>query len=256
LQHGLAHHKSAMSETDQEAKQASTTPPSTGKSGGMLIKIIALLFVVAVIFAECLIAFLFLGNTGQAQQSADPSNAPAAEDSAPPSAPSEGGPHDKATASHNASPHSKPDKHKGAPSKEGTAKGESGKQGHGGKKSHGSGGHGTSGDSGPNDLVEMDLERFVVTAYQPNSSTVMRVDFHLFGMVASKDREEFERLMEIHQHRFREQVLVIVRRAEAADLADPGLGLIKRQILEKTNALLGKPLLQAVVVSDFSYLEQ
>jgi flagellar FliL protein len=47
-----------------------------------------------------------------------------------------------------------------------------------------------------------------------------------------------------------------VRSADGTDLADAGLGLIKRQILEKTNALLGKALLRAIVVSDFSYLEQ
>lgn len=226
----------------------------------MLIKVIALLFVVAVIFAECLIAFLFIGGSGSAQQVG------AAEDAAADQADS---PNDSAGsprggkgvgAEADASPFRGAERSKAAHAKEGGAKAESGKQGQGDKKgAHGSksgAGHTSSQGDSPSDLVEIDLERFVVTAYQPNSSTIVRVDFHLFGMVAAKDCEEFQRLMEIHQHRFREQVLVIVRRAEPADLADPGLGLIKRQILEKTNALLGKPLVQAVVVSDFSYLEQ
>ena len=47
-----------------------------------------------------------------------------------------------------------------------------------------------------------------------------------------------------------------MRSAEGSDLADAGLGLIKRQILEKTNALLGKPLVKVVIISDFSYMEQ
>lgn len=219
----------------------------------MLVKIIVLLFVVAVIFAECLIAFLFLGRTGQAQQSASAVEEAQAAEEAGSHTPPSGGGHDKSSGSAKGSHSSKSDQ-KASAHKDGAAKAEAGKHAHRGKKSGGS--HGGSGEASPTDMVEMDLERFVVTAYQPISSTVMRVDFHLYGMVAGKDREEFERLMEIHQHRFREQVLVIVRRAEPADLADPGLGLIKRQILEKTNALLGKPLLQAVVVSDFSYLEQ
>ena len=40
------------------------------------------------------------------------------------------------------------------------------------------------------------------------------------------------------------------------DLADPSLGLIKRQILAKTNSLLGEPLLKEVVFSDFAVVQQ
>ena len=43
---------------------------------------------------------------------------------------------------------------------------------------------------------------------------------------------------------------------QTTDLTDAGLGLIKRKILEKTNRALGKPLLQTVVFSDFSFVEQ
>ncbi len=225
----------------------------------MLIKVIALLFVVAVIFAECLIALTFLGSGGPGQDTATAAEQSDSEGTNPQASPAAG--HPKPDGSHGDSSHgAKPESSPSSHSKEGATKAASGKHGQGGTKT-GHGGkagesHAGTHDLAPTDMVELDLERFVVTMYQPNSSTVVRVDFHLFGMVAAKDREEFERLMEVHQHRFREQVLVIVRRAEPADLADPGLGLIKRQILEKTNALLGKPLLQAVVVSDFSYLEQ
>ena len=58
------------------------------------------------------------------------------------------------------------------------------------------------------------------------------------------------------QHRIREQVIVTVRNSEIGDLTDPGLTLIKRKILEKTNRLLGKEYLQNVVFSDFSFVEQ
>src|SRR5436853_128840 len=43
---------------------------------------------------------------------------------------------------------------------------------------------------------------------------------------------------------------------EVTDLTDAGLGLIKRRILETTNKTLGKPLLQGVVFSEFSFVEQ
>ena len=51
-------------------------------------------------------------------------------------------------------------------------------------------------------------------------------------------------------------MLTTIRSAELADLTDPGLGLIKRQILEKTNRALGKPVLQGIVFSDFVAVEQ
>ncbi len=106
------------------------------------------------------------------------------------------------------------------------------------------------------DQIEVDLEQFSVTAFQPVSNTTLRIDFHLYGTVATEDATEFQTLMEKNVHRFREQVIVIVRSAELTDLTDAGLGLIKRRILEKTNDILGKPLLKSVIVSDYSFLEQ
>lgn len=111
---------------------------------------------------------------------------------------------------------------------------------------------------GPNsqEQAEVDLEEFSVTAFHPGSNTTARIDFHLYGTVDVKEQEEFAALLERNVHRFREQVIFIVRSAELQDLTDAGLGLIKRRILEKTNQTLGKPLLKAVIVSDFSFLEQ
>ncbi len=108
----------------------------------------------------------------------------------------------------------------------------------------------------PADQVEVDLEEFSVSAFQPISNTSLRIDFHLYGIVGAEDEAEFTALLEENRHRFREQVLVIARSADLSDLTDAGLGLIKRQILEKTNNTLGKPLLRAVIFSDFSFIEQ
>ena len=43
--------------------------------------------------------------------------------------------------------------------------------------------------------------------------------------------------------------------AKLSDLEDAGLGLIKRRILEKSNALFGKPLLRSVVFADYTFVE-
>jgi flagellar FliL protein len=104
--------------------------------------------------------------------------------------------------------------------------------------------------------TEVDLGEFSVTAFQPTSNSTLRIDFHLFGTIRASEDKEFTRLMEESKHRFREQVLMTVRSAEITDVADPSLGLIKRQLLDKTNRTLGKPLLQSVIISDFSFVEQ
>jgi flagellar FliL protein len=100
------------------------------------------------------------------------------------------------------------------------------------------------------------MGEFSLTAFQPTSNSTLRIDFHLFGTVRAGEEKEFARLMEESKHRIREQVLMTVRSADITDLADPGLGLVKRQILDKTNRTLGKPLLHAVIISDFSFVEQ
>ena len=104
--------------------------------------------------------------------------------------------------------------------------------------------------------VEVDLGQFTITSYQPISNTTLRIDFHLYGTVATEDQHAFQEAIQANIHRFRDQVIVIVRAAELTDLTDAGLGLIKRKILEKTNAMLGKRYLKAVIFSDFSFIEQ
>ena len=106
------------------------------------------------------------------------------------------------------------------------------------------------------DEIEVDLGEFCVTAFQSVSNTTLRIDFHLFGTVKTEAQKDFLKLMEENKHRFREQVLVTVRGAEITDLTDAGLGLMKRKLLDRANHTLGKPVLQTVVISDFSFIEQ
>lgn len=104
--------------------------------------------------------------------------------------------------------------------------------------------------------LEVDLGEFSVTSYQPVSNTTLRIDFHLYGTVASEDEKAFQTALQSNVHRFRDQVIVTVRSSDVTDLTDAGLGLIKRKILEKTNAMLGKRFLKTVIFSDFSFIEQ
>jgi hypothetical protein len=106
------------------------------------------------------------------------------------------------------------------------------------------------------DQLEVDLGQFHVIAFQPVSNTTLRIDFHLFGTIDPDDATDFDQAWEENTHRIRDQVIMTVRGCELSELTDAGLGLIKRKILEKFNRTLGKPLLQAVMFSEFSFIEQ
>lgn len=229
-----------MSDSASTMPTALEAPGSTpGRSSSMLVRLTALLFVIAVIGAECLIASLWLSSGG---------GPPATETSAGASEPAaDSGEKENNHGAETKTKEAKTKEKHGAPEK---------------KESHGNPSHGKGGESqekfaiDPHDQMEVDLEEFQVTTQSANSNTTMRVEFHLYGVIKAADKEEFDRLVKACQHRLRDQILMIVRSAHPRDLSDAGLGLIKRQILEKTNALLGKPLLREVIVSDFSYLEQ
>jgi flagellar basal body-associated protein FliL len=130
------------------------------------------------------------------------------------------------------------------------------------KKGHDKGGHGGHDKPGKaeksshSDHVEVDLGEYTVTGYQPVSNSTLYISFHLYGTIRYKDNNEFESRLEDSKHRVRDNVIVIIRSAEITDLTDAGLGLIKRRILETTNKTLGKPLLQGIVFSEFSFVEQ
>jgi flagellar FliL protein len=120
-------------------------------------------------------------------------------------------------------------------------------------------GHGEHGDAAQNfhgDTEEVDLGEFSVTAFQPVSNTTLYISFRMYGTIRHKNSEDFTHRLEENKHRVRDNVIVIIRSAEITDLTDAGLGLIKRRILETTNKTLGKPLLQGVVFSEFSFVEQ
>lgn len=106
------------------------------------------------------------------------------------------------------------------------------------------------------ETVEIDLNQFGITAYRPLSESTMRIDFHLYATIRLSDQSDFETLMEKNKNRFREQVIVTVRSSDEGELTDPSLGLLKRKILEKTNSILGKPMVHSIVFSEFSFVEQ
>ena len=105
-------------------------------------------------------------------------------------------------------------------------------------------------------LKEVELGTYNITRYNPATNTTLAIDFELFGTVLAEDVSAFQHHFETNNARIKEQITLTMHSAESANLTDAGLGLIKRQILEKTNRALGQPLLKEVLFSKFNFVER
>jgi flagellar basal body-associated protein FliL len=113
-----------------------------------------------------------------------------------------------------------------------------------------------AGHGNAHDVREVDLGSYNVTRFNPATNTTLAIDFELFGTVLADDVTDFEHHFENSKARIREQVTMTLHGAESGSLTDAGLGLIKRQILEKTNRALGEPMLKEVLFSKFNFVER
>jgi len=118
-----------------------------------------------------------------------------------------------------------------------------------GKEEKGHGGH-------EKNLKEVELGTYNITRYNPTTNTTLAIDFELFGTVLADDAAEFQHHFESSNARIKEQITLTMHSAESSDLTDAGLGLIKRQLLEKTNRALGEPMLKEVLFSKFNFVER
>ena len=105
-------------------------------------------------------------------------------------------------------------------------------------------------------LHEVELGMYNVTRFNPSTNTTLAIDFELFGTVLAEDEGEFHHLYENSKARIREAVNMTLHGTDSTNLSDAGLGLIKRQILEKTNRALGEPVLKEVLFSKFNFVER
>jgi hypothetical protein len=103
--------------------------------------------------------------------------------------------------------------------------------------------------------VEVELGKYNITVHRPASDVTLRINFLLIGTIDEHEYGAFDELFAKNQHRLRDKIIFEIRNCDLSDLTDPGLGLIKRRILAKSNELLGKPILQSVVFSEFSYTQ-
>jgi hypothetical protein len=103
---------------------------------------------------------------------------------------------------------------------------------------------------------EVSLGTYHVVAFNPSTGASMNIDFELFGVVLATEEAEFAERFLLHEKRLNEQVTIAIRGMQSSDFTDPGLGLIKRVILEKVNRALGKTIVREAVFSEFSFAER
>jgi flagellar basal body-associated protein FliL len=103
---------------------------------------------------------------------------------------------------------------------------------------------------------EVELLSDNLTRYNPDTDSTLNIQFSVFGVVLAEEKSDFEHHFKAHSGRIQEQIMLTLHGAESSDLSTAGLGLIKRQILEKTNRTLGKPMLREVVFTKLNFIER
>lgn len=106
------------------------------------------------------------------------------------------------------------------------------------------------------DLVEMRVGQFSITRYNVEADKLVNIDFEVYAAVLATEEADYAEAFGRNQNRVREQINLTIHSAEPADLADRGLGLIKRRILERTNRALGKPLVREVFLTRFNFVQR
>lgn len=112
-----------------------------------------------------------------------------------------------------------------------------------------------AGTAQPKEQVEVKLGSFQLTS-NTNVDTVIDVKMNLSGTVAEKSAESCRELLDQYESRIRHIVLVTIRSAERRELFDPTLRVVRYDIQNKVNQLLGDQYLTDVVVSDVAIYEQ
>ena len=106
------------------------------------------------------------------------------------------------------------------------------------------------------DTTEVELASDNITRFNPDSDKTLNVTFEIYGVVLKEEQADFQTAFDENKFRLQEQIVMTMHSASTDDLTQDGLGLIKRQILEKTNRTLGKPYLHEVLFSKINFIER
>lgn len=106
------------------------------------------------------------------------------------------------------------------------------------------------------ETIEVELGSFNITRFDPENDTTLNIDFTVVGVVLATEQATFIEAFEANTSRIQEQIVMTMHAAQTSDLTTAGLGLIKRQIVEKTNRVVGRPLLREVVFTKINFVQR
>ncbi len=106
------------------------------------------------------------------------------------------------------------------------------------------------------ETLEVELLTDNITRFNPDTDATLNVQFAVYAVLLAAEEPEFTEQFTANQSRIHEQIMLTMHGADTSQLASASLGLIKRQILEKTNRTLGRPLLREVVFTKLNFIER
>lgn len=106
------------------------------------------------------------------------------------------------------------------------------------------------------ETIEVQIHRANITRFDPDADKTLNIDFSIYGVVLASEEVDFTAAFEKNKSRIQEQVVMTMHGARTSDLSSAGLGLIKRQILEKTNRALGRPFVHEVIFTKINFVER
>jgi hypothetical protein len=105
----------------------------------------------------------------------------------------------------------------------------------------------------PRLYVEIDLGSFKVTHPGPDKGDyLVKVKFHIFGVLPEQEQLDLEKSLEGRQQRMRDAVLSVVQRTHFDQLNDPALDAVKSELVASINRVLETNTLRDIAFSNFS----
>lgn len=103
-------------------------------------------------------------------------------------------------------------------------------------------------------MDEIDIGEFRITLPRaPGGPEAGVVEFHAFGQVALRDREEVTKALELNGPEMRYRILLLVRSLTRKDLDEPKLQKLRDEIAKLANAALEKKLVKNVGFYSFTF---
>jgi hypothetical protein len=102
-------------------------------------------------------------------------------------------------------------------------------------------------------MEEIDLGEFSITLpHELGEATDNIVEFHVFGLIQSRDRHKVARALETRGPEFRARMLISVRALTTADFDEPRLTKLRQTVAEVMNGALQEKLIERVGFYDFA----